>query len=215
MNNGKTVFYLVRHGESEGNLRSICLGHTDLDLTDLGHEQARKTAQALSDIKFDAIYSSDLIRAQNTARPHCAIRNMTPILSREFRELYFGDWENCSVDYLKTEYHDDFVIGWRGIFGTFTPPNGESVTNMAERMRLGLEKIASERPRETILVVSHAAAIRALWGEISGLAPERWAENKFPSNASYSIVEYDGEKLVPKSYSCDEHLGDLSTNIKH
>ena len=92
-----TKIYLIRHGESVGNLHRICLGHTDLDLTDLGHEQAKKTAEALADVDFDAVYSSDLIRAVHTAEPHALKRAKSVEKSELFRELYFGDWENASV----------------------------------------------------------------------------------------------------------------------
>jgi broad specificity phosphatase PhoE len=87
---------------------------------------------------------------------------------------------------------------------------------MADRMARGLEKIASEHFGEIILVASHAAAIRALWGKICGLDPSLWADSyPFPTNASYSILEYDGETLKPISYSNDEHLGELITFIQH
>lgn len=215
-NRKSTVIYLVRHGESVGNLHRICLGHTDLDLTELGFMQAQKTAQALSDVKFDAIYSSDLIRAVHTAEPHAKLRGLDINKDASFRELYFGNWENASVLMLKEKFHDQFMIGWRQNFGTFTAPEGESVVEMAERMARGLEIIASERPGENILVTSHAAAIRALWGKISGLEPHKWADGyPFPTNASYSVLEYDGSVLKPVSYSNDSHLGDLVTFIQH
>ena len=214
MHTGKTTVYLIRHGESLGNLKSICLGHTDLDLTELGRLQAKMTADELSRVDFAAIYTSDLIRAQNTAAPHCEIRGIEAIKSAEFRELYFGEWENCSVEYLKEHYGEDFTVGWRQIFGTFTPPKGESVVNMAKRMAEAVKNAAESYLGTNILVVSHAAAIRALWGEISGLAPAEWASNPFPSNASYSVVEYKNGTLYPISYSNDSHLGDKTTNIK-
>ena len=216
MNNTKTTVYLIRHGQSLGNLHNICLGHTDLDLTDLGYIQAEATAKALADIDFAAIYSSDLVRARNTAAPHCRIRGVEPIVSETFRELYFGDWENSSVDYLKAEFTEEFTIGWRQIFGTFTPPKGECVIDMAKRMIEGVKNAAEEHKGETILIVSHAAAIRSLWGEILGLEPATWGvETRFPSNASYSVLECDNGVLTPVSYSNDEHLGDSATNIKH
>lgn len=212
----KTFIYLIRHGESVGNLNRICLGHTDLDLTDLGHKQALNTAEALKNVNFAAIYSSDLIRAVHTAEPNARIRGLTVQKTSDFRELYFGDWENASVLWLKEEHHDEFMIGWRQNFGTFTAPNGESVVHMADRMASGLEKIASMHVGANILVASHAAAIRALWGKISGLTPDKWAEAyPFPTNASYSVIEYDGRALKPISYSNDGHLGDLVTFIQH
>ena len=211
-----TRIYIVRHGESVGNLHRICLGHTNLDLTELGLEQAKKTAEALENVDFAAIYSSDLQRAVHTAEPHAKKRDLEINTSPDFRELYFGNWENASVLMLKEKFHEQFMIGWRQNFGTFTAPEGESVVAMAERIASGLEKIAALHLGETVLVTSHAAAIRALWGKISGHAPSEWAEAfPFPTNASYSVLEYDGVTLKPISYSNDSHLGELVTAIQH
>ena len=69
-------FYLVRHGQSLGNLNRIYLGHTDVDLSELGYKQAEITAEHLRGVHFDSIYSSDLKRAHNTALPHARIRNI-------------------------------------------------------------------------------------------------------------------------------------------
>ena len=132
-----TKIYLIRHGESVGNLHRICLGHTDLDLTDLGLKQAKKTADALLGVDFTAIYSSDLIRAVHTAEPHAIKRGLNVNTSDSFRELYFGDWENASVLYLKERHHEEFMIGWRQNFGTFTAPNGEETTqNRKNRIKM-------------------------------------------------------------------------------
>ena len=215
-NENKTTIYLIRHGESVGNLNRICLGHTDLDLTELGHKQAKCTADALSEVEISAIYSSDLVRAVHTAEPHALRKGLNITKNADFRELFFGDWENASVLMLKERFHEQFMIGWRQNFGTFTAPNGESVVEMAERMARGLKKAAVAHPGEKILVTSHAAAIRALWGKISGYKPHEWADAyPFPTNASYSVLEYDGEALVPVSYSNDSHLGELVTFIQH
>ncbi len=212
----KTTVYIIRHGESVGNLHRICLGHTDLDLTDLGMRQAEKTAEALKNVDFSAIYSSDLIRAVHTAEPHARSRSLAINTCEDFRELYFGEWESASVEYLKQERRDEFMIGWRQNFGTFTAPGGESVVAMAERMARGVEKIAQEHPGQIILITSHAAAIRALWGKISRLEPSEWADAyPFPTNASYSVLEFDGGVLKPVSYSNDSHLGELVTFIQH
>lgn len=212
----KTVIYVIRHGESVGNLNRICLGHTDLDLTELGLSQAKKTADELSMVNFAAIYSSDLIRAVHTAEPHASIRGVKISTDNLFRELYFGTWENASVLMLKDKFHDEFMIGWRANFGTFVAPEGESVVSMAERMLRGVKKIAREHPGQTVLLASHAAAIRALWGKISGFEPGEWAEAyPFPTNASYSVLEVAGDDVTPLSYSNDSHLGELVTFIQH
>ena len=214
-----TMIFIIRHGESVGNLLKICLGHTDLGLTDRGREQAAATANALKDVNFDAFYSSDLIRAIETARPHVVLRGLDTgsiIGTAGLRELYFGDWENGAVEDLKRNYGDMFTVGWRQNFGTFTPPNGESVVDCAERMEKTLKILAKRHPGGNILVVTHAASIRALWGKISGLEPSLWCDEvQFPSNASYSTIEYDAvaDVLKPLNYSCDGHLDGLKTAL--
>ena len=214
-NKEKTVIYIVRHGQSVGNLFGRCLGHTDLDITELGYEQAKMTAKALENVEFAAIYSSDLIRAVHTAEPHAQKHNLKIFTSENLRELYFGTWENAETAMLREKCYDEFEIGWRQNFGTFTAPEGESVVNMAERMHSELCKIAAKHSGKNILVVSHAAAIRALWGKISGLEPDKWAEACFfPTNASYSVVEIESGNIRPISYSNDSHLGEFVTFIK-
>ncbi|MBR3680807.1 MAG: histidine phosphatase family protein [Clostridia bacterium] len=316
----KIRFFIIRHGESLGNLNKICLGHTDLGLTDRGHEQASLTADALKDIPFLRIYSSDLVRAVETALPNASLRGLgaADIISRtDLRELYFGDWENAAVAFLEAEYREMFTVGWRQGFGTFTPPNGESVPALANRICNALAEVAREcaldarckvlsegcfggakvlsdgsfnSPEDlsnvcsnnakglsdgssarvkdcakedvatnaknrcradftgescaekdgevnagmpckadyigecstakdveiNVLVVSHAASIRAFWGKISGYrADEVCAAVPFPSNASYSVVDYDleSEAFTPISYSVDGHLSELKTAL--
>jgi broad specificity phosphatase PhoE len=212
----KTVIYLIRHGESLGNKNRICLGHTDLDLTERGFKQAELTAKQLSDVEISAIYSSDLIRAYNTALPNAEARGLEISTTQALRELYFGEWENRSVVDIIEEYGDMFPVGWRQHFASFTPPGGDSVQVCAERMDNELRALASCHIEEQIIVVSHAAAIRALWGRINCLSPEEASSAiSFPSNASYSVIEFDGvaDKLIPISYSNDEHLAELITVI--
>ena len=76
-----TKLILIRHGESLGNAVRKLLGHTDLDLSPLGYQQAEAAAVALKDERIDAIYSSDLLRAYNTAVPHARLRGIDVIPS--------------------------------------------------------------------------------------------------------------------------------------
>ena len=87
----ETKIIIIRHGESLANAKRIYLGHTDWDLSEKGKEQARQVAEYLSDEKIDVIYSSDLIRAYNTALPHAQRRGMKIIKSRGLREVYLGE----------------------------------------------------------------------------------------------------------------------------
>ena len=211
----KTTLLLVRHGESQGNAKREFLGHTDKDLSPLGYQQAQRCAEFLAYEKIDAVYSSDLKRAYNTALPHANMRNMTVKTSKNLREIYAGNWEGMRVEDILAINSHEFIDGWRAEFGTFRIPGGESVPELAERIYNEIKTIAEENKGRTVLVAFHAAAIRSFFGKILNIPPENLAnELWFPINASVSVVYYDGEKLIPGEYSHADHLGDMGTSIK-
>ena len=203
----KTKIILERHGQSEGNAKQLFLGHTDLDLSEEGYRQAEVAAAALASEKIDVIYSSDLIRAHNTAAPHARIRGLDVIDDKNLRELYLGEWEGQAISYLLEKWNDDFILGWRQSFGTYCPPGGEAIQDLATRIYNEVMKLARENEGKTILIASHAAAIRSFWCRISEIPPEQVAERvQFPTNASFTTVYFDGEHLIPHEYSNDKHF---------
>ena len=211
----KTRIYYVRHGQSYGNQHRIFLGHTDKDLTDIGKIQAKRAAERLADVEFSAIYSSDLSRAYNTAVPHAEMRGVEIIADKRLRELYCGDWENLAVDEIIARYGELYTYSWVHEFGTFRLPGGESVQEGAQRMYDMAIEMAKAHEGTNILCTTHAAVIRALFSKVMGIAPNEVAEKlPYPSNASYSILEYDGEYFTVLSFSEDDHLGDLFTTWK-
>ena len=202
-----TVFLIVRHGESLANAMNVYLGHTDTDLSELGYKQAEACAPALGGVHIDAIYSSDLIRASHTAEPHARLRGMEVVLCRELRELNVGLWENRRIDDIIAEWGDEFLVGWRQNYGTFCPPGGEAVLDGGKRVCRELVRIAKAHPGEVVLIASHAAVIRASWGLVSNIPPEAMGrDTRFPTNASVTRIEFDGERLIPIEYSSDSHI---------
>ena len=91
----KTTILLVRHGESMGNVLKLFTGHSGYPLSDLGHTQAARTAEYIhANYQVDAVYSSDLPRAFQTAE-HIAKAFKLPVITHAgLREIYAGDWEN-------------------------------------------------------------------------------------------------------------------------
>ena len=104
----KTTVYLIRHGQSVGNLHDQFIGHTDIELTALGKQQAEITAQYLREIPADRIYSSDLMRAYDTACATAKLKNMTVTKTAGMREIYGGQWEGKRFPTLGTQYKEDF-----------------------------------------------------------------------------------------------------------
>ena len=189
------------------NLAHIYAGHTDFELSPLGHEQARLGALALRDTEIDAIYSSDLARAMQTAKPHAEMRGIAVNPDKNLREIYLGAWEAGERDALMRDYPYEAGYLWQNFFGIFRAPGGESAPDAAQRFYSEVLKIAKDHPGKTVLIAAHAAVIRLFWGKISGVAPECVAkEIPFPANASFSFAEFDGEKILPVRYSDDSHL---------
>lgn len=208
MNNNITKIILIRHGQSIGNEKRIFLGHTDLDLTELGYKQAFATAEHLKNEKIDKIYSSDLIRALNTAIPHANLRNMSVQTSKNLRELYVGDWEGLYVQEIIEKWgREVFEKDWHGNFGLFTFPNGENIIEGGKRFHDEVLRLCNENEGKTILIAAHAAVIRSFWSIISLIKPKDIVEMlPFPSNASYSIAYCENGKITPFEYSIDDHL---------
>ncbi len=212
MNNLCTEIILQRHGQSLGNLEHKFLGHTDLDLSELGYRQAQACAEYLLGERIDAIYSSDLLRAYNTALAHARLRGADIIGRKELREMSVGEWENMRVEDIKEKYPYEFEVMWKKKFASFDCVGAEPVPMLANRIYDAVLKIASENVGQRVLIATHAAAIRSFYGKIYGYTEDFASENlDFPANASISRVLYDGERLIPVSYSEDSYLKDLAT----
>ena len=167
-----TKLILIRHGESLGNAERRLLGHTDLDLSPLGYRQASAAAEALSEEKIDAIYSSDLKRAYNTAMPHATRRGLSVQPSKELREIRLGDWEGKKVAEVIVEYGDMYDKDWLLGYGTFRFPGGESTIEAGERFLAECRRIAEENDGKTVLVTAHAAVIRSFFSLVMNIPPE-------------------------------------------
>ena len=212
-----TKIILIRHGESLGNKERIILGHTDLDLSKHGYLQAKTTANYLKNEKIDAIYSSDLKRAYNTALPNAEMRGLEVITDKKLREIFVGDWEGLRVSEILEKWgREAFEDQWHGHFGTFTFPNGEFIQDGGRRFYNRVLEIAGKNEGKTIIITAHAAVIRAFWAIISGIKWENVvSELPFATNASISVCFYDGESIKPDIYSFDDHLIEVGiTRVK-
>ena len=210
-----TEIYIVRHGESIANLQHRAAGHTDTPLSELGIKQAEVTAEALADIHFDRIYSSDLSRAYDTAIPHAKKRGLTVEKRVGLREIFLGEWEYLSVDEIVEKYGEEaYYGGWRENFGTYVIPGGEGAVKCGKRIYAEIEKICTEHEGERILIVCHGAAIRTFCLEVMGVSPEKYAETlPYPSNASYTKVFYDGERFKILEFSVDGYLEEVGKTV--
>ena len=206
----KTIIYLIRHGESQGNAIRAFLGHTDLDLSEKGHIQAQKTALYLKDIHADVIYASDLRRAYSTALHTAVLKNMEIIKNKNLREIYAGDWEGRLFDNLEKEYPQSYHI-WRNDIGNARPDGGEAVLDLQKRIAGEITKIAKDNMGKTVFIFTHATPIRTFKAFCDKKPTDEMKDIPWASNASVTRAEYSDGSFVVTDYSVDEFLSDIKT----
>lgn len=206
----KTRLIFIRHGESEANLRDQFAGDFDAALTERGRAQAECTAEALKDTQIDIAYASDLQRAYQTgeiiARPH----GLSVIPDPGLREIRGGDWEGVTFSDIARLYPDDWAC-WRRDLVNSRCTCGESVMELAARIRAACERIARREEGKTVLIATHATPIRAMQTVWQGLPPEAINSVPWVSNASISIVDFENGEWTPAVIGEDGHLAALKT----
>ncbi len=179
VNPSPRTIYLVRHGETEGNLDDKAQGHFDASLTDLGRLQAEALGRRLSDTKFDAVYSSDLRRAFETAKAVIARQSELQIhTSQQLREYHFGDFEDVHWEEVR-EKDPDLFKRWKNLNTRIDIrfPGGESLREAWQRVGDFLQQtLARHREgNETILVVGHGGSLQALLAHLLNVpASHQW-----------------------------------------
>src|SRR4051794_13580768 len=144
---------LVRHGETDWNRDHRVQGHTDIPLNAAGLAQARELAESLSDTRLEAVYSSDLARALQTAEAVARVQGLEVTVDPALREKNFGSWEGLTDVQIAQRFPDEA----RGRWG-----DGETTEEVAARVLAAIERIRGRHDGEPVLVVSHGGALRAI-----------------------------------------------------
>lgn len=156
-----TLFTLVRHGQTDWNVARRYQGHQDIPLNTEGKQQAEDLALVLNDEVFDAIYSSDLQRAMQTAHILQKGRRIDLFPDTRLREICFGDWEGASLQDMRAAYPERFTLSANDPAIPLAP-GGESVVAVAQRTKAFAEEVSRLYPNGKILVVTHGLALASL-----------------------------------------------------
>ena len=202
----KTVI-MVRHGQSETNVRKVFTGQIDAPLTDMGRQQARLMAEYLDKYKVDKIYASSLNRAVETAQA-IADRQHCPLEKRdELRELNAGLWQGLSFEEIAEKYPQTYVA-WRSDIGNAKPDGGETCSQLYDRVTAFLQQVLEE-PEDTVCLVCHAIPIRMMESYICALDAQQIS---WIPNASVTVYTCDGKFTEVERGTCD-FLGELRSNL--
>lgn len=190
-----TTIYIVRHGETDFNVKEIMQGQTDSSLTAKGVLQAKQLAERLKGVNFDAIFSSDLYRAQKTAEILKLDRQLAVNTTKLLRERTFAHFDGKSAEFFREENKTLFEkrqqLSEQEKRDFKFYPEFESDTEIAGRMTIALREAALTFPGKILLAISHGAIIRAFLIQL-GFANFDELPPKSIENTAYVIVETDG-----------------------
>ena len=184
-----TELWLIRHGETDWNRDGLYQGRADIPLNATGLEQARATAQriAASGQRFDALYSSPLSRARQTAEETARCLGLPIRFDPRLEEINQGEWTGKNYTEVVAQFGDPRKAdGARESIFT-RAPGGESVAEVAERISLAAADIAAQHPGQTVLIFSHGLALATLHCTAAGIPLEN-VYHHIPKNGDHLIV---------------------------
>ena len=207
------LFYLIRHGVTEWNAENRMCGRSDIPLSEAGRQQAEVLAKRLKLIPLEALYSSPLKRALETARLISELTGLQPILDERLVELDYGEWEGkLLADILRNE--PATYRAWDADPAQLAPPGGESGLAAQQRIVSFLDSLAGKHPQGHVLVVSHKTVCRLAICHVLGMSPSEYRRRLILSNAALSIIQSQpwGWQLI--TFNDTSHLSALGLGAR-
>jgi broad specificity phosphatase PhoE len=197
----QTRLILIRHGETDWNVQKKYCGYKDVPLNARGRKQARLLRTRLGSIPIDAIYTSDLKRAVETAR--LASGNAKMIRIRGLRELNFGALEGLDHAEIMKKYPVPYSKWLKNPFKRHSIPKAESMGAFKRRIAKSIKEILAANEGKTVAIFCHGGTISVFFTRILG---KKGFWRYVPKSTSVSIVEYRGRKPRVTLFNCTEHL---------
>ncbi|WP_075337952.1 adenosylcobalamin/alpha-ribazole phosphatase [Yersinia enterocolitica] len=194
--------FLVRHGQTEANLRGFFCGLTDLALTPLGVEQAGDVASWLADVAFVDGVSSQLLRARHTADIVLAGHSLNAGINDQLNEMNFGEWEMRHHHDLQREDPDAWAA-WVADWQQASPTGGESFIQFSDRVESVVQSLLSSNSHQTNrhqinnhdnnqLLVAHQGVLSLMLARLLAMPAAAMWHFHFEQGA-YSVLEiHDG-----------------------
>ncbi len=186
-----TTLWLIRHGQTDWNLEGRYQGQSDVPLNAAGLAQAHAFAASLDGQHFDALYSSDLARATQTAQVIAACTGLPVRADPRLREINQGEWQGRTLDEIKGIFNNESSHARRVTIDPVTAraPGGESVWEVSQRMARAADDIARRYPAGTVLVVGHGLSLATLYCQAKDI-PLSKVYSHIPENTQATIIDW-------------------------
>ena len=199
-----TRLCIVRHGETAWNAEHRVQGQLDVPLNAIGHAQALAVSKVLSQEKFDAIYSSDLSRARQTAQPVASFLSKEILLEKDLRERHYGIFERLTYAEVKARYPEDYAR-FESRDPDYAFRTGESLRDFSARSIAVISKIVNQHEDQSILVFTHGGVLDKLYRFVTGLPISAERDFGIP-NAGLNRIELTSAGWQIRSWADVAHL---------
>jgi probable phosphoglycerate mutase len=202
--NEVTRILAIRHGETAWNVDTRIQGQLDIPLNDTGLWQAERVAAAVAEEGVTALYSSDLLRAHQTAQALARATGLPVATDTQLRERGFGEFEGHTYKEIEARWPEQ-AERWRKRDPDFGPAGGESLRVFFDRCVHAALRLAAAHPGETIAMVAHGGVMDCLYRAASRLdlqAARSWQLG----NASINRLLYTPGGFTLIGWSDTSHL---------
>jgi alpha-ribazole phosphatase len=186
---------LTRHGQTDWNIAGRYQGQSDTPLNETGLRQAAQIAKRLSKETIHAIYTSDLSRSANTAQSIADFHQLEIKKDSRLRELSFGDWEGMTHQEMSAHSPDVFSK-WMEDSLNISTPNGETLAQLAGRVKSAFDEIKNHHKDQTVLVVAHSGALQSLLSVTLGLDLNRYWQFRVSQTSLSELTVYEDSVVL-------------------
>ncbi len=200
--------YIIRHGQTDHNLKGIVQGKgVNLPLNELGQRQAKAFFDAYKDVPFDGMYTSTLLRAQQTIYPFRDLGLSYEIFS-ELDEISWGEMEGTYTVMENSDVFKTLIDDWRAGNIDAKPPQGESPRELQDRQKRFINHIL-HTPDRNILISMHGRAIRSMLCTLTDTPLSRMEEFPHVNLTLYKVNLLSDGTFEIEKFNDQEHLKNL------
>jgi len=207
-----TRVYLVRHGTTDWNKEEIFRGRLDCKLNETGQAEAHALAEYFRDIRLQAITSSPLSRAMETAQAVAEAKALQVVPHPEFIDIDFGEWQGLPLKEVREKYAELYRL-WRERPEAIHFPGGENLARVRARAWEGLQKVIRENPDKTALILSHRVVTKVLICAVLGLDDSHFWHIQQDTTA-VNCIEYNRGFFVTSLINDTCHLKSIHPDTR-
>ncbi len=204
-----TRICIIRHGETDWNVEKRIQGHTDIPLNETGRAQALAMAYNAAHHRFHAIYSSDLVRARETAAALAQREDHTVKLLPQLRERHFGIFQGITAAEGAERYPQAYAH-YIARDPDYDFETGESLGSFAERVTEGIDWLVRHHGGQTIAAVAHSGVLDIVYRRATGRPLTTPRDFKIP-NCALNWFHFDGQGWHLEAWGDRHHLHEVLT----